>query len=139
MASKVTRIMDIEKIDIRIVLMPKNEMPYDTYDYYRRLPSGSLLITIADTGNAIYNKLLIIHALIECFLCEIDGVKFEDIDKFDMEFDKKHPGSMDEPGEDSDAPYKKEHLIANAVEALICACTGTSWKEYNDYLQEKHG
>jgi hypothetical protein len=112
------------RIEVRII--PKSEMPYDTWDNYYITNDGDFVFEIADTGNIIFNRIMLIHAMVEQLLTDVNGISAKAITDFDMNSQKS-----EEPGEEVDAPYRNQHLIAKAVEMLICAHLNIPWKLYN--------
>jgi hypothetical protein len=113
-------------MQITIEIIPAYLMRYDTWDDWQVDKEGNITFQIADAGNDLHNKMTLVHALIEQLLTEAKGVSEETITKFDLEY-----AGDDEPGEEPSAPYRDEHLIATAVEMLICSHLGLPWKEYN--------
>ena len=105
------------------------QMRYRTVGDWQLLPTGELEITVADTGNWIYNLLVAIHELIEVFLCQIDGVSGKQVDRFDF----AHQNDED-PGTHPKAPYHDQHCTALGVELLLAARAGVKWRKYEDRL-----
>lgn len=93
---------------------------------------GTLQIRATGLGNPLYEKLIFIHELIEETLTRHKGITEESI----MAFDMAHQQSP-EPGLEVDAPYRDEHLLAEAVERLILAQLGIPWKVYNEAVEVK--
>jgi hypothetical protein len=123
---------------IEVEFKPIDTMRYPTMgDYYYSAP-GVLKFEVADTGNTLYNKLVLIHELIEQMLIEYRGVPIEEIDAFDQLFEKereeKYHDLADEPGFDPRSPYLHEHTLATAIEMMICAKAGISWNDYNETI-----
>jgi hypothetical protein len=118
---------------IVIDTIPNNTQRYPTLgDYYEE--SGELKLKISDCSNPCYEFAIAIHELIEQKLCELAGIKEEDITKFDMMFEEEckqglHPND-DEPGEDPRAPYKKQHFIATIIEMMVIKEMGIDWEKY---------
>lgn len=112
-----------------------SQMRYSTVGDYYLKEDGTLKFEIVDTGSSFFNKMILIHEMIEQSLCEFRGLPNDTIDKFDFQFelDRKN-GNIDEPGFDPDAPYNKEHTLATSVEMMMCALSGVSWKEYGDRI-----
>jgi len=115
-------------------------MRYPTLGDYYYKKDGTLKFEIAETGNFLYNKMILVHELIEQALTERRGITAELIDAFDLNYEKeresgKH-GKGDEPGFDIRCPYYPEHTLATAVEMIICAHVGVSWAKYEDDLNE---
>jgi hypothetical protein len=85
-------------------------------------------LEVTETGDRKFNKLLMLHELIECFLIQEAGIAEPEIDKFDAEFLVSNPD--DEPGDSPTAPYYKEHQFAEKIEKLLCEEMGISWNDY---------
>ena len=92
-------------------------------------------IEVTDSKNRKYNKLLLIHELIECMLTEERGIAEHEIDKFDREFEKTNVLGL-EPGDSSDAPYQREHQFAEKIEKLLCEEFGIDWKDYCTAIED---
>jgi len=125
---------------IEIEIKPFEQMRYPTLGDYYYLADGTLKFEIADTGNHFYNKVILIHELIEQALTERKGVSIALIDHFDMCFEKEkeagaHPSSA-EPGFDPRSPYHIEHAVATSVEMMMCAHAGIPWHKYEADLNE---
>ena len=101
------------------------EMRYPTSgDYFER--DGALVFQIAESGNAVYDRLVLIHEMIEQLLCEKAGISNEQIDEWDMAY--KEQG---EPGDHPKAPYYRQHGIATGIERIIAAELGIDWWDYD--------
>jgi len=85
----------------------------------------------ADTGNMDYNFLILMHALVEQYLCYKHKIKDEVVTKFDMD----HP-ELDDPGEAIEAPYHEEHMIANNIEAELSVALAVDWKKYVEAIEK---
>jgi hypothetical protein len=110
----------MRKIEINIV--PLEEQRFETLgDYYE--VADTLHFKITDTGNALHNKLILIHELIEQTLTEAKGISETDIMTHDLRFEEllknREVEEDDEPGEHKDSPYRQEHIIAETVERLM--------------------
>lgn len=120
---------------MRIIIqtIPHKNQRYDTVGDYQYLSDGTLYITVSEMNDEKAESLVAIHELIEERLTKWAGIKGEDIDKFDINFEKKRKkGNVDEPGFDKDAPYLKQHSFATSVEMGMCAMAGIGWKEYDE-------
>ena len=69
--------------------------------------------------------LVAIHELIEQSLCDSAGITNREIDVFDV-----HYAAAGEPGDDSNAPYYKQHQIATGVERILAAEMRVDWLVY---------
>lgn len=107
------------KIEVRILPQIRNNQLGDYYYY-----DDTLIFEIKDTGNPIHNKLILIHEIIEESLTNYKDISELEISKFDIE----NP-ELDEPGDSINAPYHREHIIASAVENILCMYLGIN----NDY------
>lgn len=89
------------------------------------------LTQTADTGNRKYNFLILIHALVEQYLCYEKGITDKEVTRFD----KEHTHCFN-PGEHDQAPYHFQHLIANDVESLIANALNIDWTKYEDQIDK---
>lgn len=95
-----------------------------------------LHIKVSKLGNWRYEALIAVHELVEVILCQHAGISQAAVDKFDIAFEKTRPeGNEDEPGDATEAPYRKQHCLATAVERMLAAELDVAWYEY----QEKCG
>lgn len=95
-------------------------------------PSGMVFSTeTADTGNMDYNFLVLIHALVEQYLCYKHKITDEQVTGFDMAHTH-----CDNPGEHEEAPYYEEHLAANDIEAQISAMLEVKWSDYETAIDK---
>ncbi len=113
-------------MNIEIKIKPKGTIRAQQFDDYY-FKDGVLVFEVADLGNDFYNKLVLIHAIIEQALTEYKGIKEEEITKFDME----HLDS-EEPGLEMDCVYRNEHLLAEGIERILCAYLNIPWTQYEE-------
>lgn len=105
-------------------------MRYPTAGDWEWLPDGALKLTVPDYGTSDQSALLVlIHELVEAFLCKRDGVSEESVTKFDVE----NP-TLEEPGDDPSAPYHHQHQIAMALEASLAAAMQVNWDKHNQWV-----
>lgn len=115
---------------ISVSVIPHEDQNYETVGDYETI-DGTMLVRVSDMGNSDYEFLVAIHELVEAKLCQKRGISDGEITAFDVEFeDKRKPGDISEPGDDRASPYSNEHCIATAVERLLCASLGLSWRDY---------
>jgi len=113
---------------IKIEVVPQKEIRFnDVGDYYYK-HDGTLLIRVADTGNSIYTRIVLIHEIIEQLLTEAKGITIEEVDEFDRTADKEL--TSDSP----QCPHSKEHSLATAVERILCAYLGIPWQTYDNFV-----
>lgn len=116
---------------IIIEVIPHAEQRYDTCGDYWVDADGTLQVRISDMGNRQYENLVMIHELAEHMLCEARGITNEQIDAFDLAYE-----GGGEPGDEPDAAYQNEHLIATGIEKMLCAALGIKWAEYEKTVTE---
>lgn len=124
---------------IEVRLKRYKDMRYATLgDYYKK--NGYRKFDIADTGTDIYNKLILIHELIEETCCEFEQISDKSIDTFDMMFEAEREkgmhGHFEEPGDDLRAPYHRHHHLAYYVEKLIAEHLKVSFTDYEKTLNK---
>ena len=93
-----------------------------------------LKINSSDLGQWEYEFLIIFHELIEAILCAKHGISQEQVDRFDFAHLE-----LDELGESPEAPYHKEHMIADAFERMMAIHLNVDWIEYEKKCNEVFG
>ncbi len=92
-----------------------------------------LQFRVSQFGNEYEQLAVILHELIEAFLCQKRGIKWKDIDNFDKKYEKnRKEGDLSEPGNDPKAPYYREHRFAENLERQLIHELGIDWFKYND-------
>lgn len=86
-------------------------------------------IKVSKMSDSRYELLVAVHELIEKSICEQDGITVNMVDKFDSSW-KEH-NNIEEPGNDPNAPYHKQHRIAEIVERLLAVELGVDWNQYD--------
>ncbi len=113
---------------VRLRIVPQLEQRYDTEGDWLWTAGNVLEIRISrEVGeeDPRYGMLMFIHELIEALLCRSAGVTGARVDAFDM----LHQGSG-EPGEDPSAPYRTQHIAAEAAERALAEALGVNWQSY---------
>lgn len=121
---------------IEIEFIPHDKQRYPTCGDWRIVPGLAdekiLLISVSKLSDWRFESLIAFHELAEVLMCEQAGVTQEMVDKFDKEFEShRHPDNEDEPGDDPNAPYRKQHCVASGMESILAAELGVVWKEYS--------
>lgn len=98
--------------NIRIEFVPKITMRYDTLGDFWETDS-EIVIQIASELPEIEQYLVALHELVELKLCAYRGISNKAIDAFDLAYQGEG-----EPGDDPEAPYRKEHRFAMLIEHL---------------------
>ncbi len=62
--------------------------------------------------------LVALHEMIEAWLCTERGITGADVDAFDAAFEADRDNDDDEPGDEFNAPYHREHRFACLVEFM---------------------
>ena len=126
------------KIGMKIVIksIPHKEQRYDTVGDYWVDADGTWQFRISKMPKK-YILLVAVHELIEKILCDDREILDEVITQFDMAFERRRkPGNFDEPGDDINAPYFKEHQLATAIEKRLALELNVKWKNYEQYINE---
>lgn len=122
---------------ILIEVIPHKHHRYDTCGDYIFEDNGNIRIWVSDTGNDDYSFLVAVHELVEAYLTRKRGISEESITKFDKEFERRREvGNVDEPGDDFNAPYRKEHFLATNIERQLALELGIDWKAYDKTINE---
>lgn len=84
------------------------------------------------------------HELIEWYLAKKAGITVQQVDDFDMAYEKAHRkgGTLDgerldntEPGDDPTCPVFRQHLLATAIERLLCGEMDIPWDDHADRVE----
>jgi hypothetical protein len=77
---------------------------------------------------------VMIHEMVEGFLCRQHGITSNDVSSFDRIFENETVMGAhmkdDEPGADPRSPYRKEHEIATLIEMIVLRELGKAWPEH---------
>lgn len=130
----------IDKIIIRYI--PHKQQRYDTVgDWYfhkyhvireidekqESFEQTELVIRVSndhpDYPTQADQEAVALHELFEVLLCNHAGVTQKQVDDFDF----AHASTIDEPGENPEAPYHVQHMMADVVERLYIQAV----KHYN--------
>lgn len=122
--------------DIIVETVPHGQQRYPSVGDFLTDETGTLGVYVSKMADWRYVRLVAIHEIVEASLCRADGVAEADIDQFDMQFEADrllghHPLDA-EPGDDPRAPYRRQHLMATAIEKMLAAAMGVDWKAYED-------
>lgn len=84
--------------------------------------------------------LIQLHEMVEAVLCAHRGVTDQEVTEFDAKFETERAAgkhsSTAEDGDDSRAPYRKEHFCATNIERLMAAELGVDWQEYEQAIAD---
>ena len=119
---------------IRVNIVEPETQRYETSGDYFYNRKGYLIFRISKQKTRFLEKMQLIHELIEQTLCEYSAILHERIDEFDMNYDMKN-STYQEPGDDPNAPYHKQHVLAKDVEKMICKQLNLNFDEYFNSIQ----
>lgn len=121
-------------MNITIKTIPHNEQRYPTCGDWWDDEQGNLEIRVSDMGNPDYEALVALHELVEVLQCRKRGITTAQVDVFDKQFEKDREaglrGPEDEPGDDPQAPYRREHFFATNIERLVSGELDVDWNDY---------
>lgn len=127
---------DIGQTKAHIQFIPHSFQDYETVGNWGIGENGEILIFVSEMSDDRMGWCVAFHELSEVLLCLHRGIKQEDVDAFDIQFEKEREeglhGEDEEPGDAKDAPYKSEHFFATTVERQLTRELGLDWKEYDD-------
>src|ERR1022692_2071034 len=116
-------------LNIEIKTISHDEHRYPTTgDYFR--DGKRLCLRISEMGNKKYELLVAVHELVERILCEARGITDREIDTFDM------ASSANEPGDDPNSPYHREHVFASRIERMLAHELGVEWEDYESSIDQ---
>lgn len=116
---------------VKIESIPHREHRYPTIGDFFTDVDNDTVIRVSSELSPKHQFLVTLHEFIESQLCRFDGVSWLDIDEFDKNFEEKRDKSdTSEPGDQTDAPYKRQHQFAEQVERQVAKEMGVDWEEY---------
>jgi len=125
------------EIIIKTIPDDKMRIPGAVGDYWYD-HEGVLQVRVVDMQNEFYEKMVIIHELVEEALTKKRGLSEPEIQEFDEYYEKRRDMGLvpeeSEPGFDKNAPYVREHTLATSIEMQMCAMAGESWSEYDRFV-----
>ena len=115
-------------LNIEIKTIPHQDQRYDTCGDWL-IDGDNITILVSDLGDWRLEYLVADHELREAILCRHRGISQKVVDDFDTSWK-----SEGEPGDDPQAPYKREHFFATSIERLTAAELDVDWAEYEGKL-----
>jgi hypothetical protein len=117
---------------INIQTIPHNKQRYETLgDYFDK--KGIAEIRVSNLKNNDMEFLIAIHEMFEQYACRKYGVKEKDITAFDKMFENERlqgKWTMEEPGNDPRAPYRRFHFQSENIERLAASYLDVDWSKY---------
>ena len=117
------------KMWFNIVTIKHKHQRYNTIGDWFDGEKGTF-INVSELANRDYEFLIMIHEMIEAYICRRTGVTQKEVDKFDFK------SKDDEPGDNPKAPYHAAHMFASAIERLIACNFGINWQQYEKKIEE---
>lgn len=118
--------------EIRLRTVPHEIQRYNTVgdwiDY-----GDKIEIRASSLSDEKLEFLILVHELVECGLCRFRGISQNMVDNFDLNHELESKET--ELGDLFDAPYRREHCFATAVERMLAAELDVCWSAYEEELQ----
>jgi hypothetical protein len=122
----------MKKITIKTI--PHSEQRYDTCGDWWFEMDGSLEIRVSALKDERFEELIAVHELWEAILCRHRNISEKSVTEFDKQWLNKN--ATGEPGDDSLAPYCREHCSATGVERMLASDLDVYWEEYEADLKD---
>jgi hypothetical protein len=127
-------------MEIHIKTIPHSNQNYNTVGDYWIDENGTIQIRVSDMGNKDYEFLTMNHEIQEIYLCLKRGISFEEISKFDIQFEKDREAGLyiesEEPGNSKSAPYFQEHQFASLIERIASYELKVDYRDYEKKMIE---
>lgn len=119
--------------DIHLKIIPQSEHreQYSLGDYWWD-DDGVLQVRASAMPDNRMSLLCLLHELVEVMLTEHNGIKEEDIQAWDIAYEKKNPGNTASAGDEEDCPCRDAHLVAEGFERIMANLLGVQWKKYSE-------
>ena len=130
---------------IVIESIPHSHQRYPTCGDYWIDNDGTIQIRVSEEMGDDSGFLVAFHEQLELWMLRKRGVTIQQIDEFDIAYEKAHRegGTLEgkrldesEPGDDLNAPYFREHAIATSIECLAAAALGVDWKDHDANVEK---
>ena len=121
---------------MRIVIesIPHDQQRYPTVGDWQFEEDGTLRVYVSHT-TPDFDFLVGIHEAVEAWLCRKQGITDDDVTAFDEAYEAaRKDGDTSEPGDQPDAPYRREHRFASSVERRRALEMHIDWIEYERRL-----
>lgn len=124
--------------------IPHAQQAYPTCGDWRLDADGTLRIRVSEEMGDDSCFLVALHEMFEWWLLHKKGVTVEQVDAYDIAYEKAHRkgGTLEgerldesEPGDDPTAPYHTEHVLATMVELMAAHQAHVDWNEHNDRVE----
>jgi hypothetical protein len=121
---------------IVIETIPHEEQRYPTVGDWQFKDDG-LYIKVSKMSEEKREFLVGIHEAIEAYLARDAGVKEEDVDAFDIDYEEQRApeDTSSEPGDDPLCPVYRQHQIACGIERILACELKVDWNGYEDEIE----
>lgn len=130
-------ISKLSSIKVMVFVIRSEFQEYRTAGNYKELCDGTIVYLITKQVNKDYEFLILIHEMVEFHLCKMRGIKEKDIDKYDKYWEIRKENGLaiaEEPGNEKDCIYAKEHRFSENIERQLAHEMSKVWKEYDDKI-----
>lgn len=122
----------INPYTLSLITIPHSVQRYSTAGDWQAGHGHANILASHTPVDKRYERLVLLHELVECLLCKWTGVSTQVVDEWDLNFDF----NGGEPGDDPKAPYHRQHVIASVVERLAAELLGVDWNAYERALEQ---
>ncbi len=128
-----------KSLEMKIIIqfIEPSEMRYSTCgDYYvDKDDDWQIKVSKMQCNNSMLAVAL--HELVEMILVMDRKIPLEEIDKFDIQYEKERGLEDDsEPGDCALAPYHEEHTFATSLERMLCEALQFSWFNHSRIVKD---
>lgn len=117
---------------IVVETIPHDQHRYPTVGDYWIDGAGTIQVRVSQLSSERREMAVLIHELFEMFAVTCAGIALDAIDAFDTAYEaSRDPVDLEEPGDQPDAPYYRQHQAATIVERFFIEHTGDHWQDYD--------
>lgn len=128
--------------------IPHSGQRYDTSGDWQWLEDGTLVILCSELGDPDMEFCEGLHETVEAYLCKRAGITQEMVDDFDIPYEAAHQRGdatypcgcphqrFSDPGADIHSPYRRPHLIAESVEAILIHALKVDRQKYDELVEK---
>lgn len=121
-------------IQLRTIPQVEQRNVHDVGDWFER--DGATHINASKLENPSYEFLILIHELIEWWICTAWGISDEIVMAWDVAWAEAHPHPAPgvEAGNDPGAPYHWPHVAAGLVERFVAFVLRVDYQAYDEAI-----
>jgi hypothetical protein len=119
-------------VKITLSSIPHKKQRYKTVGDWFENERREIQITSSQLTDWRREFLILVHELVEWGLCKEAGIRQAEVDAFDKA--RENDQVEMELGDLKDAPYRKQHCLATAVERMLAAELDVVWSDYEEEL-----